>query len=135
MCFSVNEFFIMNFFHLLVLFIVVFCFEFFIIVDLLLNFFVNEWLLLYFSHYWFLIYFTVFKLSALSDLRTSSSLSSPEIVHSNERFFLNPMFVPSGVSMGHNLPKWVECSSLASKFSCDALNGLTTLCKCDKFSK
>ena len=52
-----------------------------------------------------------------------------KIVHNNERFFLKPMFVPSGVSIGHSLPRCVECNSRASKFSWLALNGLTTLCR------
>ena len=45
------------------------------------------------------------------------------------RFFLSPMFVPSGVSMGQSLPKCVLCSLRASKFSCVDESGLTTRCR------
>jgi len=44
-------------------------------------------------------------------------------------FFLSPIGVPSGVSIGHNLPQCVAWISLASKFSCVADNNETTLPK------
>src|SRR3989344_4559716 len=62
---------------------------------------------------------------------TSCSFDSCDTEQSNARFFLRPIFVPSGVSIGHNLPRWVLCNARASKFSWLALNGETIRCKCD----
>ena len=38
------------------------------------------------------------------------------MIPDNARFFTNPQFEPSGVSLGQILPKCVACKSLASKF-------------------
>src|SRR3989344_870711 len=57
------------------------------------------------------------------------------MLHKIARFFLNPIGVPSGVSIGHNLPKCVLCKALASKFSWELVNKETTLCKFDIVAK
>src|SRR3989344_7978077 len=57
------------------------------------------------------------------------------MLESIARFFLNPIGVPSGVSIGHNRPICVQCNALASKFSWLVLNKLTTLCRCELVDK
>src|SRR3989338_8307426 len=75
------------------------------------------------------VFYIDFRPYSFMTRRTWLSSLWAEIEQSIERFFRRPILVPSGVSMGQSLPKWVGWSSRASKFSCDADNGETTRCK------
>src|SRR3989344_7589627 len=65
----------------------------------------------------------------------SSATSPRETVQRRAIFFLRPMLVPSGVSIGQSLPQCVGCNARASKFSCVDVNNELTLRRCEYADK
>ena len=73
--------------------------------------------------------------SSLTSFLTNSLIMSRSLLVSvitpkSARYFLRPMFTPSGVSSAHSLPQCVACKARASKCSCDADRGEITFLRC-----